>query len=115
AGGGRAATTRGANGGRVGTVTLVRITVPAGAATAGAGPILFVGLIGPHLLRRLTVGSVPWLVTLSMIVGPILMLAADTISRVVLHTGEVPVAIVTAFLGGPMLIWVVRRYGAGSL
>jgi len=107
--------TLGANVARVRTVTLVLITVLAGAATAVAGPILFVGLIVPHLLRRLTVGSVPWLVTLSMIVGPILMLAADTISRVVLHTGEVPVAIVTAFLGGPMLIWVVRRYGAGSL
>lgn len=107
--------TLGANVARVRTVTLVLITVLAGAATAVAGPILFVGLIIPHLLRRLTVGSVPWLVTLSMVAGPILMLVSDTISRVLLDTGEVPVAIVTAFLGGPMLIWVVRRYGAGTL
>ncbi|MBB3052895.1 iron complex transport system permease protein [Prauserella isguenensis] len=107
--------TLGANVARVRTVTLVLITVLAGAATAVAGPILFVGLIVPHLLRRLTSGSVPWLVGLSAVVGPILMLVADTIARVLLHTGEVPVAIVTAFLGGPMLIWVVRRYGAGSL
>nr|WP_253866135.1 iron ABC transporter permease [Prauserella halophila] len=107
--------TLGADVARVRTVTLLLITVLAGAATAVAGPILFVGLIVPHLLRRLTAGSVPWLVGLSALVGPILMLVADTIARVLLHTGEVPVAIVTAFLGGPMLIWVVRRYGAGSL
>nr|WP_253860033.1 iron ABC transporter permease [Prauserella alba] len=107
--------TLGANVARVRTLTLVLITVLAGAATAVAGPILFVGLIVPHLLRRLTSGSVPWLVGLSAVVGPVLMLVADTLARVLLHTGEVPVAIVTAFLGGPMLIWVVRRYGAGSL
>lgn len=109
------AQTLGANLARVRTLSLVLITVLAGAATAVAGPILFVGLIVPHLLRRLTAGSVPWLVGLSAVAGAILLLLADTIARVVLHTGEVPVAIVTAFLGGPMLIWVVRRYGAGSL
>ncbi|EHR61661.1 FecCD family ABC transporter permease [Saccharomonospora cyanea] len=107
--------TLGANVARVRTLTLVTITVLAGAATAVAGPILFVGLIVPHLLRRLTVGSVPWLVGYSMVAGPILLLVADTISRVLLPTGEVPVAIVTAFLGGPVLIWAVRRYGAGLL
>ncbi len=107
--------TLGANVARVRTVTLVLITVLAGAATAIAGPILFVGLIVPHLLRRMVTGSVPWLVAYSMVAGPILLLASDTIARVLLPTGEVPVAIVTAFLGGPMLIWVVRRYGAGSL
>src|SRR5690606_20202923 len=109
------APTLGANVARVGTATLVLITALAGAATAIAGPILFVGLIGPHLLRRMVTGSVPWLVAYSMVAGPILLLASDTIARVLLPTGEVPVAIVTAFLGGPMLIWVVRRYGAGSL
>jgi iron complex transport system permease protein len=107
--------TLGANVVRVRTLTLVTITVLAGAATAVAGPILFVGLIVPHLLRRLTVGSVPRLVGYSMIAGPVLLLVADTISRVLLPTGEVPVAIVTAFLGGPVLIWAVRRYGAGLL
>lgn len=107
--------TLGANVGHVRTLTLVTITVLAGAATAVAGPILFVGLIVPHLLRRATVGSAPWLVILSMVVGPILLVAADTLSRVLLATGEVPVAIVTAFLGGPVLVWAVRRYGAGSL
>ncbi|WP_371628411.1 iron ABC transporter permease [Streptomyces sp. NBC_00341] len=107
--------TLGAGVGRVRAVALVLITVLSGAATAVAGPILFVGLIVPHLVRRPAGGSVPWLILYTMVLGPILLLVADICARVLLPTGEVPVAIVTAFLGGPMLIWAVRRYGAGSL
>ncbi|MEU0687572.1 FecCD family ABC transporter permease [Streptomyces uncialis] len=107
--------TLGAQVNRVRAVALLLITVLSGAATAVAGPILFVGLIVPHLVRRPAGGSVPWLMLYTMVLGPILLLIADMGSRVLLPTGEVPVAIVTAFLGGPMLIWAVRRYGAGSL
>ncbi|APY89608.1 ABC transporter permease [Streptomyces alfalfae] len=107
--------TLGAEVNRVRAITLVLITVLSGAATAVAGPILFVGLIVPHLVRRIAAGSVPWLVLHSMVLGPILLLVADIGSRVLLPTGEVPVAVVTAFLGGPMLIWAVRRFGEGSL
>ncbi|HBF83896.1 MAG TPA: ABC transporter permease [Streptomyces sp.] len=107
--------TLGAGVGRVRAVALVLITVLCAAATAVAGPILFVGLIVPHLVRKPAAGSVPWLVLYTMVLGPVLMLVADIGSRVLLPTGEVPVGIVTAFLGGPMLIWAVRRYGAGSL
>ncbi|WP_156725511.1 FecCD family ABC transporter permease [Streptomyces apocyni] len=100
---------------RVRAATLALITVLSGAATAIAGPILFVGLIVPHLARRPAGGSVPWLILYTMVLGPVLLLVADIGSRVLLPTGEVPVAVVTAFLGGPMLIWAVRRYGAGAL
>ncbi|MFF1647622.1 FecCD family ABC transporter permease [Streptomyces sp. NPDC058240] len=109
------AQTLGAGVGRVRAAALVLITVLSGAATAVAGPILFVGLIVPHLVRKPAAGSVPWLILYTMVLGPILLLVADIGSRVLLPTGEVPVAVVTAFLGGPMLIWAVRRYGAGSL
>ncbi|GHE53307.1 iron-enterobactin transporter membrane protein [Streptomyces longispororuber] len=105
----------GAGVGRVRGAALVLITVLSGAATAVAGPILFVGLMVPHLVRRPAAGSVPWLILYSMVLGPVLLLIADMGSRVLLPTGEVPVAIVTAFLGGPMLIWAVRRHGAGAL
>jgi iron complex transport system permease protein len=101
--------------GRTRVLTLALVTVLAGAATAVAGPIAFVGLIVPHLARRLAGGSVPWLVAHAIVLGPMLVVAADTLSRVLLPTGEVPVAIVTSFLGGPALIWVVRRYGAVAL
>ncbi|KZB88599.1 FecCD family ABC transporter permease [Amycolatopsis regifaucium] len=107
--------TLGANVARVRAMTLVLITLMAGAATALAGPILFVGLIVPHLARRVAGASIPWLVAFAALLGPVLMLAADVGSRVLLPTGEVPVAIVTAFLGGPVLIWAVRKYGAAPL
>ncbi|MGW3367525.1 FecCD family ABC transporter permease [Streptosporangium canum] len=94
---------------------LVIVTLLAGAATAAAGPIAFVGLIVPHLARRPAGGSIPWLMAYTMVLGPILLLVSDIGSRVLLPTGEVPVAVVTAFLGGPVLIWAVRRYGAVSL
>ncbi|WP_340682310.1 iron ABC transporter permease [Amycolatopsis coloradensis] len=109
------ARTLGANVARVRTITLLLITLMAGAATALAGPILFVGLIVPHLARRVAGASIPWLIAFAALLGPVLMLAADVGSRVLLPTGEVPVAIVTAFLGGPVLIWAVRKYGAAPL
>ncbi|MEU8268557.1 iron chelate uptake ABC transporter family permease subunit [Sphaerisporangium sp. NPDC049002] len=105
--GGRVARTRAA--------VLVLVTVLAGVATAVAGPIAFVGLIVPHLARRPAAGSIPWLMVYTILLGPILLLASDVAARVLLPTGEVPVAVVTAFLGGPVLIWAVRRYGAVTL
>ncbi|WP_409495395.1 FecCD family ABC transporter permease [Amycolatopsis sp. cmx-11-12] len=107
--------TLGANVARVRVITLLLITLMAGAATALAGPILFVGLIVPHLARRVAGASIPWLIAFAALLGPVLILAADVGSRVLLPTGEVPVAIVTAFLGGPVLIWAVRKYGAAPL
>ncbi|MFI6532965.1 FecCD family ABC transporter permease [Nonomuraea sp. NPDC050547] len=109
------ARTLGASVTRVRLAALLCITVLAGAATAAAGPILFVGLIVPHVVRPMARGSVPWLTAFAAVLGPILLLVSDMGSRVLLPTGEVPVAIVTAFLGGPVLIWAVRRYGAGTL
>ncbi|GAB3742192.1 iron chelate uptake ABC transporter family permease subunit [Amycolatopsis oliviviridis] len=107
--------TLGANVARVRAITLLLITLMAGAATALAGPILFIGLIVPHLARRVAGASIPWLIAFAALLGPVLMLVADVGSRVLLPTGEVPVAIVTAFLGGPVLIWAVRKYGAAPL
>ncbi|GAA0548207.1 FecCD family ABC transporter permease [Actinomadura livida] len=100
---------------RTRVAVLALVTVLAGAATAVAGPIAFVGLIVPHLARHAARGSIPWLMGYTMLLGPILMLVSDIGARVLLPTGEVPVAVVTAFLGGPALIWVVRRYGAVEL
>ncbi|WP_336214964.1 FecCD family ABC transporter permease [Nonomuraea sp. LPB2021202275-12-8] len=91
---------------------LVLVTLLAGAATAAAGPIAFLGLMVPHLARRVAGGSIPWLMAYTMVLGPVLLVASDIAARVLLPTGEVPVAVVTAFLGAPVLIWAVRRRGA---
>lgn len=107
--------TLGAGVARTRVLTVVVLTVLAAAATAIAGPIAFVGLIVPHVVRRLAAGSVGWLLAFCVVAGPLLMLVSDVLARVLLATGEVPVAVVTAFLGGPVLIWVVRRYGAVDL
>lgn len=94
---------------------LAVITVLAGAATAVAGPIAFLGLMVPHIARRPAGGSVPWLIAYALVLGPVLLLLSDIGARVLLTTGEVPVAVVTAFLGAPVLIWTVRRAGAVTL
>ncbi|MFG1776386.1 FecCD family ABC transporter permease [Micromonospora sp. NPDC049051] len=100
---------------RIRVTVLVLVTLLTGVATAVAGPIAFVGLMVPHLARRLAADSIPWIMAYSMLLGPCLLLAADVGSRILLPTGEVPVSIVTAFLGAPVLIWAVRRYGAAAL
>lgn len=94
---------------------LVLVTLLTGVATAVAGPIAFVGLMVPHLARRFAGGSVRWLLAFSALFGPALLLLSDVGARLLLPTGEVPVAVVTAFVGGPVLIWAVRRYGASAL
>jgi iron complex transport system permease protein len=107
--------TQGAGVVRTRTLALVLLTLLAAAATAVAGPIAFVGLIVPHVFRRVAAGSTGWLITFCLVGGPVLMLVSDVIARLLLPGTEVPVAVVTAFVGGPVLIWVVRRYGVVDL
>jgi iron complex transport system permease protein len=80
-----------------------------GAATAIAGPIAFVGLVVPHLCRLLVGTDHRWLLPFSAIAGAALLVAADVIGRVVARPEEIEVGIVTAFIGAPVFIWIVRR------
>jgi iron complex transport system permease protein len=97
---------------RVQAMSLVAVTILAGAATAGAGPIGFVGLMVPHLVRRFVGPDWRWISAYSTLAAPALLLAADVLGRVVVRPAELPAGIVTAFLGAPVLIWVIRRRGA---
>jgi iron complex transport system permease protein len=92
-------------------LSLVSVTLLAGAATAGAGPIGFVGLMVPHAVRRFTGPDWRWILAYSSTVAPALLLAADVAGRVVIRPAELPAGIVTAFLGAPVLIWLVRKRG----
>ena len=87
---------------------LMAILLLAGTATAIAGPVAFVGLVAPHLVRRVSGPDMPRLLLGSALVGPVLVLLADLAGRVILPMGEVPVSIVTAFLGAPFLILLAR-------
>jgi iron complex transport system permease protein len=85
------------------------ITLLCGAAVAAAGPIVFIGLTIPHIARALVGPDQRWLLPCSALLGPVLLLAADVIGRVVARPAELEVGIVTAFLGAPVFIALVRR------
>ncbi|MFJ6295516.1 FecCD family ABC transporter permease [Streptomyces griseoviridis] len=100
-------------------VGLVRVTAALGAtlltaaAVAAAGPIAFVGLAVPHLARRLvTSGGHRAVLPLSALLGAGLLLAADVAGRVVRAPAEVPAGVMTALVGVPVLVVLVRRRGA---
>jgi iron complex transport system permease protein len=81
----------------------------AGAATAIAGPIGFVGLVVPHLCRLIVGTDHRWLIPFSAVAGAALLTLADIIGRVITRPEEIEVGIVTAFIGAPVFIWLVRR------
>jgi iron complex transport system permease protein len=80
-----------------------------GAATAVAGPIAFVGLVVPHLCRLLVVVDHRWLLPFSALTGAGLLTAADVLGRIVARPSEIDVGIITALIGAPFFIYVVRR------
>ncbi|GAA1300469.1 FecCD family ABC transporter permease [Pseudonocardia xinjiangensis] len=88
---------------------IVAITLLAGSATAACGPIAFVGLVVPHVVRAVTGPDYRWLLPASALAGATLLLAADVIGRVVVRPGELQVGIVLALVGGPFFVWLVRR------
>lgn len=100
---------------RTRVVGLLAVTLLAGAATAGAGPIGFVGLMVPHAVRWFTGPDWRWICAYSVFLAPALLLTADVVGRVVVKPGELPAGIVTAFVGAPVLIWLVRRRDAAAL
>jgi ABC-type Fe3+-siderophore transport system permease subunit len=99
---------------RVGaTVAVLLLT---GAAVAVAGPIAFVGLMVPHLCRLVVGGDYRRLVPLSTIVGAALTETADVIARTAFGLGqEIPLGVVTAVIGAPCFVWLVRSRGQQRL
>lgn len=96
-------------------VAIIALTLLAGAATALAGPIAFVGLMVPHVARWLVGPDQRWIFAFSILLAPSLVLASDILGRLIIHPGEIPVGVVTAFVGAPVLIALVRRRKATGL
>lgn len=86
-----------------------------GATTAACGPIGFVGLVVPHALRMMTGSDYRRLLPLSALGGALLVTLADTLGRVLVSPAELDVGIVTALVGGPVFIAIVRRHQLRSL
>nr|WP_281372089.1 iron ABC transporter permease [Modestobacter versicolor] len=80
-----------------------------GAATAVAGPIGFVGLVVPHLCRLLVGVDHRWLLPFSALTGACLLVAADVLGRIVARPSEIDVGIITALIGAPFFMAIVRR------
>lgn len=93
----------------------VAIVLLCGSATAAAGPIAFVGLAVPHLARAIVGSDYRRVLLLSVIIGPVMLLFCDVIGRIVAMPGELEVGIVTAFIGAPFFIALVRRRKLPSL
>ncbi|MEH3090188.1 MAG: iron chelate uptake ABC transporter family permease subunit [Microbacterium arborescens] len=98
---------------RIGVIAAV--TLLAGAATALAGPISFVGLMVPHIARWLFGADQRVILLVSAVLAPIVVLGADVLGRVLIAPAELPVGIVTAFVGAPILIALARRRRASAL
>ncbi|SEC04002.1 iron complex transport system permease protein [Paramicrobacterium humi] len=87
----------------------VAVALLAGAATAGIGPILFVGLAVPHIARALSGPDHRLLLPLCLLLGPALLLASDVLGRVIARPDELMVGVMTAFVGAPALFVALRR------
>ncbi|ALG14863.1 FecCD family ABC transporter permease [Kibdelosporangium phytohabitans] len=90
-------------------LTGIAVLLLAGAATAAAGPIAFVGLAAPHIARVFTRADQRWLLPFAAVIGAVLVLLADILGRVVLPSGELRVSIMTAIVGAPFFVFLVRR------
>lgn len=90
-------------------LTGIIVIVLAGVAVALAGNVAFIGLLAPHLTRSLLPSDFRWLLPGYAIVGALLMLASDMLARSLLNPQEVPLGVVTACLGAPFFIYLVRR------
>lgn len=96
--------------GQTRVLSFVSIALLCGSATAAAGPVGFVGLMVPHAVRLIVGPDWRWILPYSLLAGPVIVLASDIIGRVVARPGELEVGIVTAFIGAPVLLWLVINH-----
>lgn len=89
-------------------IAAVSVVLLAGSAVAIAGPIGFVGLVVPHIVRFVIGVDYRWILPYAAIVGAILLLLADLSSRVLLAPQELPVGVMTALVGAPFFLYLAR-------
>ncbi len=93
---------------RVRLTVLVAASLATASAVAVSGLIAFVGIVVPHIVRRLAGGSYRIVLPLSLLGGAAFLEAADLVARTVIKPGELPLGVVTAFVGGPFFVVVLR-------
>jgi iron complex transport system permease protein len=100
---------------RTRALSMLAAVMLSGAATAACGPIAFVGLMVPHAVRSLTGPDLRWVLPYATVLSPVLLLGADVIGRVVARPSELQVGIITALIGGPVFVFLVRRRRTAQL
>ncbi|HHQ68890.1 MAG TPA: iron ABC transporter, partial [Halothiobacillaceae bacterium] len=80
-----------------------------GSAVGLTGMIGFIGLMAPHIARMMIGPGHRMLIPMSMIVGAVLLLAADSFARTVAAPAEIPIGIVTSLIGGPFFLYLLLR------
>ena len=96
-------------------IMFATVAVLCGAATAACGPIVFVGLMVPHLARIICGPDYRWILPYSLVLTPIVLLVADVIGRLVVSPSELQVGVVLGVLGAPVFILLVRHRNLVSL
>jgi iron complex transport system permease protein len=97
---------------KVATVRIVGgvgATVLTGVGVAAAGPIAFIGLAVPHIARAIVGSDHRWVLPMAALIGPVMLLVSDVIGRVVFPPSEIPAGVMTALIGVPFLVTLVRR------
>ncbi|ASB90228.1 FecCD family ABC transporter permease [Bacillus sonorensis] len=92
----------------------VTVVALAGASVSAAGPIGFIGLMVPHMIRYVMGVDYRTVIPYSAVLGAVLLLLADIASRFVYYPYQTPVGVVTAFIGTPFFIYLARRRKEGS-
>ncbi|HEY3874499.1 MAG TPA: iron ABC transporter permease [Candidatus Kapabacteria bacterium] len=89
---------------------LILNTVMVATATSMVGVIAFVGLIVPHILRIIRGSDTRYLLIGSSLLGATLLVLADALSRIIIAPGELPVGVITSFVGAPVFLWILIRH-----
>jgi iron complex transport system permease protein len=103
------AASRGVDVGRAQRIAFFSASLATGAAISLAGPIGFIGVVVPHLVRLLVGADHRVVLPASILFGATFLVTCDLIARTVMSPIELPVGIVTAMIGGPFFIWLLVR------
>jgi len=103
------ATSRGVNVPRIQKIGFITASLITGTVVSITGPISFVGLIVPHTVRLIVGSDLRILIPASMLFGASFLIVCDTVARTLIAPTEIPVGIITAMLGGPFFVWLLKR------
>lgn len=89
--------------------TIVAIVFLCAATVSMAGPISFVGLVSAHIARLFSGADTRWMIIMSALIGALLLIAADLVGRLPILGGNMQAGLLSALIGGPVLIWLIRN------